>query len=507
MVSKIYSASILGLDAIPVEVETDLGQGLPNFLIVGLPDKSVEESKERVKSAIKNSGFKFPQRKITVNLAPADLRKEGSLYDLPIAVSLLEASSQVKTKNTDLFVGELSLDGQLRPINGILPIVLMAKEKGFKRIFLPLKNTKEASVINELEIYPLSSLAELINGLTAKTRLKRLKNTFINYSNEDESSFESLPDMSNIAGQENAKRALEVAASGGHNLFMSGPPGTGKTLLAKAFVGILPKMTFEEALETSKIYSVSGLLKPGKPLVFSRPFRNPHHTASHIALVGGGQWPKPGEISLAHRGVLFLDEFPEFPSSVLEVLRQPLEERSITISRASGSLTYPSSFILLAAANPCPCGYLGDEQKECTCLPSQILRYNKKISGPLLDRIDLFVKVPKVKFEKLDKDFSAETSPKIRQRVEKARDIQNKRFNKSNIFSNAEMSVREIKMFCQIDSQTKNLLKEAMDSFGLSARSFHKILKIARTIADLDERQDIKLEDVAEALQYRQSEV
>jgi len=507
MVSKIYSASILGLEAIPVEVETDLGQGLPNFLIVGLPDKSVEESKERVKSAIKNSGFKFPQRKITVNLAPADLRKEGSLYDLPIAVSLLEASLQVKTKNTDLFIGELSLDGQLRPINGILPTVIMAKEKGFKRVFLPLKNAKEASVVGELEIYPLLNLTELINGLMAKTRLKRLKNNLIDHLANNEDFLEFSPDMANIAGQEHVKRALEVAASGGHNLFMSGSPGTGKTLLAKAFIGILPKMTFEEALETSKIYSVSGLLKPGKPLVLTRPFRSPHHTASHIALVGGGQWPKPGEISLAHRGVLFLDEFPEFPSSVLEVLRQPLEERAITISRASGSLTYPSSFILLAAANPCPCGYLGDEQKECSCLPSQILRYNKKISGPLLDRIDLFVKVPKVKFEKLDKDVSAESSSKIRERVERARNIQNKRFGNSRIFSNSEMSVKEIKMFCQVDNQTKNLLKEAVDNLGLSARSFHKILKISRTIADLDERQNIKLEDVAEALQYRQSEV
>lgn len=507
MTSKINSAAISGLDAIPIEIETDLGGGLPNFLIVGLPDKSVEEAKERVRSAIKNSNYKFPQRRITINLAPADLRKEGSLYDLPIAVSLLSVSGQLEVKNTDIFAGELSLDGSLRRINGALPIVLMAKEKGFRRIFIPKDNAREAAVISGIEIYPLDNLSGLISGLRKETTLKRLKViSFEEFISRYQEIIDDDLDMSCVSGQEYAKRALEIAASGGHNIFMKGPPGTGKTLLAKTFSTILPKMTFNEMLEISKIYSISGLLEPKNPLITKRPFRNPHHTASHIALVGGGQWPRPGEISLAHRGVLFMDELPEFQPQVLEVLRQPLEERRITISRASGSLTYPSNFVFVAAANPCPCGFLGDEQKECTCSVSQILRYSKKISGPLLDRIDMYVEVPKIKYDKLEKSEDQESSASIRTRVEKARNIQEKRFLGSSIKTNSEMGPKEIKMFCQIDKETQQILRNAVDNLGLSARGFHKILKLARTIADLENRDRIELSDVAEALQYRNKE-
>ncbi|OIP23629.1 magnesium chelatase [bacterium CG_4_10_14_0_2_um_filter_33_32] len=506
MISKINSASIVGLEAVPVEVESDISNGLPNFLIVGLPDKSVEEAKERVRSAVKNSNAVFPTKRITVNLAPADLRKEGSSFDLPVAVSIMAASGQIKVDDGDLFIGELALDGMLRKVNGILSIVIMARERGFKNIFLPLENEKEASAVEGVKIFPIKNLEELMMGLRGDINLRKVEsNLDIKDFLNNEEDIQSDLDFSLVSGQEHAKRALEIAASGGHNVLMIGPPGTGKTLLAKAFTTILPKMTFEEMLEISRIYSVSGFLEPNKPLLTKRPFRNPHHTASRIALVGGGQRPKPGEISLAHRGVLFLDEFSEFPKAVLEVLRQPLEDGKITISRASASLTYPSVFILIAASNPCPCGYLGDESKECVCSNSQIINYSKKISGPIMDRIDIHIRVPRVKYDKLRDNRSAESSFMIRERVEKARDIQVSRFANKKITSNAEMGVREIKDFCIVDSDTESILKQAVDNLSISVRGYHKILKLARTIADLENEDNIKQYHVTEAIQYRQA--
>lgn len=505
MISRIYSSTIIGLEALPIEIEVDIGGGLPNFIIVGLPDKSVEESKERVKSAIKNSNANFPSRRIIVNLAPANLKKEGSLFDLPIAVSILSCSGQIKTNKDDLFIGELALDGSLRKVSGILPIVIMAKERGFKRLFLPFENAKEASVVKEVDIYPLKNIEELILGLRGDISLsleKPFKSEEIDFNQEE---YLEGVDFSYISGQENAKRALEIAAAGGHNILMVGPPGTGKTLLAKAFTTILPKMNFEEILEVSKIYSVSGFLDRKNPLFFQRPFRNPHHTSSHIALVGGGQWPKPGEISLSHRGVLFLDEFSEFPKTAIEVLRQPLEDGKVTISRASGSLTYPSSFTLVAASNPCPCGYYGDDVRDCSCSATQVLNYSKKISGPLLDRIDLYIKVPRLDYDKLRNRTKNELSSGIRKRVEKARDIQAKRFNVKKTKINSEMNIKDIDNFCTIDKDTEELLRNAVNKMALSGRSFHKILKVARTIADLELRENILLTDVAEALQYRQT--
>lgn len=506
MISKINSAGVSGLEAVPVEVEVDIGAGLPNLLIVGLPDKSVEEAKERVRSAIKNSNARFPTKRITVNLAPADLRKQGSSYDLPIATALLSSSGQIKIGEKDLFIGELALDGTLRKIDGILPIVFLCKERGIERLFLPEENAKEASIMKEVDVYPIKSLEDLIRGLRGDTSLKTEKKIDINdLLSQGEELYLNDLDMAFISGQEHVKRALEIAAAGGHNILMTGPPGTGKTLLAKAFTTILPKMTFDEILEVSKIYSVVGFLESKTPLLLKRPFRNPHHTASNIALVGGGQWPKPGEISLAHRGVLFLDEFSEFPKSVLEVLRQPLEDGKVTISRASGSLAFPSTFILVAASNPCPCGYFGDEIKECTCSNAQIIKYNKKISGPLLDRIDLYVKVPRISYEKLKKIEGQETSKIIRQRVEKARGIQRGRFKETKLKTNSEMGIKEIKKFCLIDDNTEEILKEAVNRLAISARGFHKILKLARTIADLEDRETIEKRDVAEAIQYRQN--
>jgi len=504
MISNVKSAALAGLEALPIDIETDIGSGLPVFMIVGLPDKSVEESRERVKAAIKNSKLKFPSRKITVNLAPADIKKEGSLFDLPIAISILVSLGDLEIKDDDMFVGELSLSGEVKRVNGILPIAVMAKSTGIKRLFVPKENAVEASFVKGSEVYPVSSFAELVSGLKKETPLKRVKDIPLNiiYSKFRERIIDTS-DISLISGQEHAKRALEIAASGGHNIFLFGPPGTGKTLLAKAFSSILPKMSFDEILEVSKIYSISGLLSKDKPLLLSRPVRTPHHTASHIALVGGGQNPKPGEISLSHRGVLFLDEFPEFSTSVLEVLREPLEERKITISRASGRVTYPSNFILVAAANPCPCGYYQDEEKECVCSNADIVRYNKKISGPLLDRIDIFIKVPRIKYEKLQNSSVGEPSLDIRDRVEAARDIQANRFAGTSIKTNSEMGIKELKKYCKVDEETNAILRNAVDNLILSARGLHKILKLARTIADLNSDKNILKEHVLEAIQYR----
>jgi magnesium chelatase family protein len=508
MPAKVFSAANIGLNCQPIEVEVDMSPGLHSFQIVGLPDTAINESKERVSSAVKNSGASPPHhtnRRIIVNLAPADIKKEGPAYDLPIAVAYLLASDQLLATGLaeKIFVGELSLEGNLRPISGVLPIALMARDKGFKTLFVPKANETEAALVNGLEIFGLNSLQELFLHLENKQPLTPAPPTEISSLFDDE---ESLADIAYVKGQEHAKRALEVAAAGHHNILMSGPPGTGKTLLAKTLPTILPPLSFEEALEVTKIFSVAGRLNSSKPVLLHRPFRSPHHTASSVALVGGGNHPKPGEITLAHRGILFMDELPEFHRDVLEALRQPLEDGVITVSRATASLDFPARFMLVAAMNPCPCGHATNPDKQCVCSPSQVSRYKRKISGPLLDRIDLHIEIPPIKYDKLAGEKMGEQSAVVRTRIEAARQKQTERFSQDKIKTNAEMNLVQMKKYCQLDNAGQELLKTAVNNYHLSARSYHRILKISRTIADLANSINIQASHLAEALQYRPKE-
>lgn len=514
MLAKVFSGATVGLSGVPIEVEVDVASGgLPSFTIVGLPDKAVEESKERVRAALKNCGADFPPRRITVNLAPADLPKEGPAFDLPIAVGLMLASEQIPNKklSDSLFLGELSLDGILRHTSGILPMALLAREQGFKNIFIPSVNSQEASVIKGIKVYPVENLIQLFRHLSGVTLLSPAKTIpFKKLLKEGAFSAKGGPasgwefDFAEVQGQESVKRALEIAAAGAHNVFMKGVPGAGKTMLARAFPGILPTLTEDEAMEVTKIYSITGNLGVGQSIVRWRPFRSPHHTTSRIGLIGGGTRPMPGEISLAHRGVLFLDEFPEFPRHVLEALRQPMEDGIVTISRAAGTVSYPAQFTLIAASNPCPCGYYGSQVRPCRCLPGQISKYQKRISGPILDRIDIHIDVPEVKIEKLvEGDNRTESSQVIRTRVQRARNIQLAKLKKTKFRANAELTSKAVREFCSLTADCQRLLTMATVQLDLSARSYYKVIKIARTIADLVGEKEIVSPHIAEALQYR----
>jgi magnesium chelatase family protein len=500
VLAKVATCALTGLEGEIVEVQVHVSRsGVPIFNMVGLPDAAVQEAKERVRSALLNSGLNVPQGRVLLNLAPADLRKEGPGYDLPIAVALLLGSQQLLVDVSDaVFVGELSLDGSLRHVNGILPMAAVARAAGFRRFFVPAMDAAEAALIEGLEVYGLPDLLSLLGHLQGELKLQPARPS-IDLNAERE----PLCDMADIAGQEHAKRALEVAAAGGHNVLMVGPPGTGKTLLSRALAGILPRLTLEEALDVTRIYSVAGLLPEGEPLVRQRPFRAPHHTISHAGLVGGGSTPRPGEISLAHRGVLFLDELPEFEHRSLESLRQPLEDRMVTISRARGAVTFPAHFILVGAMNPCPCGYYGDPRHPCTCSPAAIARYQQRISGPLLDRFDIHIEVPQVEYEKLAGLGRAEPSSSIRARVEAARQRQRERYSGTAISCNAEAGIVEIRQHCALDREGNSLMRAAMQQLQLSARAFHRVLKLARTIADLAGSEAIRAQHLAEALQYR----
>ena len=504
MLAKLLSAAIVGLEAELVNVEVDIVNGQPYFALVGLPDAAVRESRDRVYAAVKNSGLTFPQQRITVNLAPADLRKEGPAYDLPIAVGMLAATAQIWHDQLDdsLFFGELSLDGSTRHTKGVLPLAALAREKGLKRVFVPAADAPEAALMPDVAVIPVRNLGELVGHLTGLGVIAPLT---VDLQTAFDTEVAYATDFADVAGQEHVKRAMEIAAAGGHNALMTGPPGSGKTLIARALPSILPRMGVDEALEVTKIYSVAGMLPSETPLIRTRPFRSPHHTISYAGLVGGGQWPRPGEISLAHRGVLFLDELPEFGERLIEVLRQPLEgmPREISISRATGSVTYPANFMLIAAQNPCPCGYYGDPTRACTCSNTMITRYQKRVSGPLMDRIDLHVDVPRVEYEKLSSSQRGEPSAAVRARVEAARERQAQRFAGLSLYSNADMGPGEVRQFCDLDDTGRRLMKSAMAQMNLSARGFHRVLKVGRTIADLAGCEQIGPAHLAEALQYR----